>query len=426
MKRLSFVLFTMFLVFGAVSGYAQTFTTTMAGSREPAGGDLAGRGLAVITFNGSNVYYYLWVQGIASPSSAHIHGGLEGVSGGVLIGLSPTWTNVATNTYVASGSLAVDSGTTGPILQNPAGYYVNVHNSPFPNGAIRGQLLGDGPASFALATTLLGKREPSGGALSGQGFAALVFDSSTLYFYLWETGIAAPTAAHVHSGGAGVNGGVLVGLSPTFSNGQGSGNVSVGASTLAAIQANPSLYYVNIHNGDFPNGAIRGQLAATETDANLAVAAHNTGLGELLQDRHEGDEPHRRTGVGVRGVVPARRHQCDRPGGDGAIHHPRQRRGGVRRRRQLAVRDEQPRGDPAALRVPVRVHRTELQRPDRRRLGHVRPERARSRTRRRLDVGCADPQLQPAPGHRSRLPNQRGVLQPQPVLDRRDVQRPQP
>ena len=27
-----------------------------------------------------------------------------------------------------------------------------------------------------------------------------------------------------------------------------------------AIKANPGAYYVNIHNGAFPNGAIRGQL----------------------------------------------------------------------------------------------------------------------------------------------------------------------
>ena len=26
------------------------------------------------------------------------------------------------------------------ILRNPENYYVNVHNAPFPNGAVRGQL----------------------------------------------------------------------------------------------------------------------------------------------------------------------------------------------------------------------------------------------------------------------------------------------
>ena len=267
------------LTVGAVSGQAQTFTTTMAGTREPGGGDPAGRGLAVVTFSGANVYYFLWVQGIASPAAAHIHTGLEGVSGSVVVGLTPSWTTVATNTYMASGSVAVDSGTSQPIVQNPSAYYVNVHNGAFPNGALRGQLLGDGPASYALATTLRGSREPGGGSPTGQGFAAVVFDTGKLYYYLWETGIGAPTVAHIHTGGAGTSGSVLVGLSPTFANGQATGSVAVDAVTLGDIQADPDEYYVNIHNGDFPNGALRGQLAATETDVNFAVAAHNAGLG---------------------------------------------------------------------------------------------------------------------------------------------------
>jgi len=267
------------LALAAVSAQAQTFTTTLSGTRETGGGDLAGRGLAAITISGTNLYYFLWVQNIASPVAAHVHTGLQGVSGGVLVGLDPTWTTVATGTYMATGSVAVDNATLQAILQNPAGYYVNVHNGPFPGGAMRGQLLGDGPATFALATTLRGSREPSGGSASGQGFAAIVFDTSSLYYYLWETGIAAPTAAHIHTGGAGANGAVLVGLSPTFGGGQAMGSVAVDAATLDAIQASPELYYVNIHNADFPGGAIRGQLAATETDANFAVAAHNAGLG---------------------------------------------------------------------------------------------------------------------------------------------------
>jgi PKD repeat protein len=267
------------LTLWAASAGAQTFTMTLSGVRETGGGDTAGRGLAVITFDSGNVDYFLWVQNIASPTSAHIHTGAEGVPGGVLIGLTPVWTNIASNTYLASGSVPVDAATTQPILQNPSGYYVNVHNATYPNGAMRGQLVGDGPAPFALSTTLLGKREPSGGSLTGKGFTAIVFDSAAIYYYLWETGIAAPTAAHIHTGAAGVNGNVLVGLSPTFTNGQATGTVPVDAVTLAAIQANPDLYYVNIHNGDFPGGAIRGQLAATETDATFPVAAHNKGVG---------------------------------------------------------------------------------------------------------------------------------------------------
>ncbi len=34
----------------------------------------------------------------------------------------------------------VDPALIGEIIANPAGYYVNVHTTPFPGGAVRGQL----------------------------------------------------------------------------------------------------------------------------------------------------------------------------------------------------------------------------------------------------------------------------------------------
>ena len=36
--------------------------------------------------------------------------------------------------------------------------------------------------------------------------------------------------------------------------------VEVAASLARAIQKNPAKYYVNVHTGDFPGGAVRGQL----------------------------------------------------------------------------------------------------------------------------------------------------------------------
>jgi CHRD domain len=36
--------------------------------------------------------------------------------------------------------------------------------------------------------------------------------------------------------------------------------ITVDATLLGQIFANPGAYYVNIHTGDFPNGAARGQL----------------------------------------------------------------------------------------------------------------------------------------------------------------------
>ena len=37
--------------------------------------------------------------------------------------------------------------------------------------------------------------------------------------------------------------------------------VSAGEDLIKEIRQNPANYYVNVHNADFPDGAIRGQLS---------------------------------------------------------------------------------------------------------------------------------------------------------------------
>ena len=71
--------------------------------------------------------------------------------------------------------------------------------------------------------------------------------------------IAAPTMAHIHKGAAGSDGSVVVTLNITGNDGD---ECSALQRDLAkAIVAAPGDYYVNVHNAEFPKGAIRGQLA---------------------------------------------------------------------------------------------------------------------------------------------------------------------
>jgi hypothetical protein len=75
--------------------------------------------------------------------------------------------------------------------------------------------------------------------------------------------LTGPTASHIHSGAAGVAGPVVVplfaGAIPTSINAI-TGCTTSTAATLAAIKANPSAFYANIHTPLFPAGAARGQL----------------------------------------------------------------------------------------------------------------------------------------------------------------------
>ena len=131
------------------------------------------------------------------------------------------------------------------------------------------------PASAAvvpLEAALSGAEEvPGPGDPDGSG-AALVnvnVKKQKVCFTLVVLGITLPAAAaHIHEGETGVAGGIVVTLAaPAEVAGSGIGVATGCVPDLAKpllrdIKNNPDQYYVNVHTSDFPDGAVRGQLAA--------------------------------------------------------------------------------------------------------------------------------------------------------------------
>jgi hypothetical protein len=114
-----------------------------------------------------------------------------------------------------------------------------------------------------LIAALVGIAEvPGPGAPNGFGVAGITLDPTlrAICYSLHVVDIAPATAAHIHEGGAGVAGGVVVRFdAPT--SGDSSGCVqNLDPELVVRIQQNPAGFYVNVHNADFPAGAIRGQL----------------------------------------------------------------------------------------------------------------------------------------------------------------------
>lgn len=116
-----------------------------------------------------------------------------------------------------------------------------------------------------LSATLLGSSEvPGPGDPDGSGTAIVTLNQGQqqVCFRLEVEDIAPAFAAHIHVGAAGMNGPVVIGLAPP-SDGSSTGCVSdVAPDLIRAIRKNPGDYYVNIHNADFPPGALRGQLGS--------------------------------------------------------------------------------------------------------------------------------------------------------------------
>ena len=121
--------------------------------------------------------------------------------------------------------------------------------------------LGLSAATAGPAVPLSGGQETTAADVDGHGFFTYSIDGTTFCWTLSWQDIATPTAAHIHVGARHVAGPVVIPLDADGLPGPDrSGCTTINADLAAAISANPGAYYANVHNADFPAGAIRGQL----------------------------------------------------------------------------------------------------------------------------------------------------------------------
>ena len=128
-------------------------------------------------------------------------------------------------------------------------------------------------ASFALgqedsgrkfSITLSGAAEvPGPGDADGSGTADVRLNQgqNQICFELSVSNIATATAAHIHEGAEGASGPPVVTLTAPGADGTSKGCVDASADLIKRIRQTPENFYVNVHNAEFPNGAVRGQLA---------------------------------------------------------------------------------------------------------------------------------------------------------------------
>ena len=113
----------------------------MTGEQEaPTPGDPNGWGKARIWFRNGQVCYKLTWHRIAAPTAAHIHEAPPGEPGPVVLPLPIAAEDQRGPHGSTRGCVSADAALIREIKANPGDYYVNIHNAPYPAGAIRGQL----------------------------------------------------------------------------------------------------------------------------------------------------------------------------------------------------------------------------------------------------------------------------------------------
>ena len=111
------------------------------------------------------------------------------------------------------------------------------------------------PATRLGAVLVGGNEVPTAGDPDGYGLADVSVGRTEVCWRISLSGVDSVTAAHIHAGPRGVSGPVVVALEPYRS-----GCTDVRRRLARFIRQQPSEFYVNVHNAEFPGGAVRGQL----------------------------------------------------------------------------------------------------------------------------------------------------------------------
>jgi hypothetical protein len=235
----------------------RVFNVALTGEAETPAGDPVGTGTAAIRLRAGQgqVCFQLAVENLPAAVAAHIHRGASGVAGPVVVPLTTPGADGK-----SSGCAPAARTVVSAMLAQPASYYVNVHTAEFQGGAVRGQLTGTSTASFGwvVAVDLKGTSEPNA---TGTAVVRVRQDAGMVCYRLHAANVTLPTvAAHIHRGGAAVNGPVVVPFTAPGADGNSSGCTNADAALITEIIGNPAGFYVNVHTKEHPAGAIRAQL----------------------------------------------------------------------------------------------------------------------------------------------------------------------
>jgi len=258
-----------------------SFQITVTVTRDGSGAITSGtvRFLGSVGFPGS-----VTIRGL------HIHRGHSLMNGGIVI---DTGLN-ANNTVTFAGGAGildftaqnVDVAVLADLLKNPAGFYVNLHTTDNPGGAIRAQLIRLEERQVVTVDMTTAKEVPPVTNVMSSGTGTItasptrddkgaVTGGNVTFSINYDLPAGSVIRGlHIHEGPPDMNSGVVIDTGLNANNtiqaptGKGSINFTVPIRTAGQIGAltrllnDPTGFYVNLHTVTNPGGEIRSQLSA--------------------------------------------------------------------------------------------------------------------------------------------------------------------
>jgi hypothetical protein len=298
MRRISIIAALSILCLITPTAFAQTLGAVLTASQETPPTTTPGFGNATVVFDAAraNITVTITVANLGSAISGfHIHEAAAGVAGNIVVNLQGLGGVFVNGTMTVTVPIPADIAQR--MLQNPANFYVNVHTTQFPGGAIRGQLayVSGGPVAYAAELRGSNEGPPNASGAFGGALVSLDLVNNNIAWEVNTSGIASPSASHIHRGAAGTNGPVIINFATVpdqFTGTRTKGSAPIAnqqtavltAADLAALgnASTATGFYVNVHSAAFAGGEIRGQLApANEYDVAVAGRVTN-GIGQTF------------------------------------------------------------------------------------------------------------------------------------------------
>lgn len=129
---------------GAGSAAAATATFTVratAAAEVPTAGPAGASAAATLTVDSATgrICYRISTTGLTGVTDVHLHNGASGSIGPLVTMLDQASTALSTGQQ-SCNTMNLAPATAQAIIADPSNYYVNVHTTAYPTGAVRGQL----------------------------------------------------------------------------------------------------------------------------------------------------------------------------------------------------------------------------------------------------------------------------------------------